>query len=798
MLIDTTRLTNVPARRSPLIGRQRELEEIRVHVLERGTRLLTLTGTGGAGKTTLALEAARSLSSDVPDGVWLIRLDPLIDPPSVAEAACSAMGLGDQAGASSAGMLTSYLALRDALLIFDNCEHVAGAAAALIDELLSNCPNLRVLATSRTPLSVANETVFAVQPLPVPDASLTDAALLAEAPAVQLFVARAAAARSGFALDAQNAASVSRICTALEGLPLALELAAARVRLLSCAEIADRLEGDIRLLRSNTTSAAARHRTLEATLDWSYALLPKTQQRLFRRLGVFSRGWNSRSLESICARLDGSSENVLEDLERLIDHSLVVAEVVRDGMRYRLLEPVRVFSLERLRAAGEEHDVSDAHTLHYLRYAASLAASGEVAHSDATGLQRIAEEYDNIERAGAWARKRGNATAALGACAGLLEIDRVRGHLLAGLRRMEAALALPGESDPTLRGSVLMAAADYARLLGEFEQATVLAREGERHFAALEYDGGISLARAILGDVAADRGDFQRARALYQEAFSLLDPDADEDLPSDSMEHRGRAWWYSNVGIIAFRQGNFEEANHFLEEGARRMRLVGGWYYGRVLAYQARLALIQANPERSGELLRQALTWLQPYRAIGETAECLELMAEVALTQDVAGRAASLLGAASALRETLGACQQPDLQLHLDQLIEPAREKVGLAAFTDAWSYGRALSYDDAIALALDANRDDIPAVTVDGGEGSFALRTLTPREREVAALVAEGLTNRQIADRLCVSEGTARTHVERILGKLGVHSRVQVATLVTEQTLPRGGKTSKQSRRNT
>lgn len=291
---DHTHLNNIPARRSPLIGRERELAEIRDHLLKRGTRLLTLTGTGGSGKTSLALEAARSVLAEFPDGAWLVRLEPLVDPSGLASSACAVLGLSDQAGELPAEALTTFLALRDAVLIFDNCEHVAEASARLIDELISACPNLRVLATSRTPLNVPDETLLPVLPLRGPEAGVTDITLLEQVPAVELLVARAAAARPGFVFSSENAAAVARICTLLDGLPLAIELAAARVRLLSCAEIAERLEGDLRLLRSNTASGSARHRTLDAALDWSYALLPDDQQRLFRRLGVFSNGWNRR------------------------------------------------------------------------------------------------------------------------------------------------------------------------------------------------------------------------------------------------------------------------------------------------------------------------------------------------------------------------------------------------------------------------------------------------------------------------------------------------------------------------
>ena len=397
--------SNLPLQLSSFVGREKELAEVRR--LLQDTRLLTLTGPGGCGKTRLAVVAANELLGRFEDGVWLVELAPLADPSLVPQAVASTLGVRERPGSSLAVALSDYLRTRKLLLILDNCEHLIDACAELAEAWLHSSPGLRVLATSREALGITGEVAWPVPSLSLPDLRrLPDLESLPRYESARLFVERTAAVRPDFTLTEQNASAVAQVCYRLDGIPLAIELAAARTKVLSVEEIAARLGDSFRLLAAGSRTAMPRQRTLHATMDWSHKLLGQKERVLFRRLSVFAGGFTLEAAESICAGEELQRDEVLELLSQLVDKSLVVAQERDGAARYRLLETVRQYGRERLEEAGEAALVREQHAGHYLAVAeeAEPELKGE---RQLAWLERLEQEHDNLRVAMAWLLWRG-------------------------------------------------------------------------------------------------------------------------------------------------------------------------------------------------------------------------------------------------------------------------------------------------------------------------------------------------------------------------------------------------------
>ena len=405
----------------------------------RSARLLTLTGPGGSGKTRLALEIAAECLGDFTDGAWLVALAPIADPALVSRAVAQALGLDDKSGQTVQRALSEHLRDKSLLLMLDNCEHLVAACAELAESLLQAAPGLRILATSREALGVTGENSYPVPALPLPDAGQTPTLeVLAQSEAVRLFVERAAAVRPVFALTEDNAAAVAQICQRLDGIPLAIELAAARTRALTADQIAARLDKRFGLLTSGSRTAPPRQQTLRGAIDWSYDLLSPAERRLLRRLSVFAGGWSLEAAEEAA----GAPE-ALDLLSQLVSKSLVLAEQ-RPGQegRFRMLETIREYAQEKLAEAGEAEAAQDQHLTYYV----ALAEEAEPelrGHGQAQWLKRLDQENDNLRAALAWAIQSGQAEPALHLAGDLGGFWNMRGYLLEGHRWLEAALSLP-------------------------------------------------------------------------------------------------------------------------------------------------------------------------------------------------------------------------------------------------------------------------------------------------------------------------------------------------------------------
>jgi non-specific serine/threonine protein kinase len=771
------RLT-LPARRTRVIGRERELADLRRRVLHGDRRLVTLTGAGGAGKTVLALETSRDVEPSMADGAWFVDLGPVRDPDAVPLVISDALGIAGQER-PPLETLADHLAPRQALLVLDNCEHLLPALATTVDALLDACPDLRLLATSRVPLRVSGESVYVVPPFDVPDSGvrIDDLERLAAVPSVELFLERAAAVDPAFQLTPATAPAVASICRRVAGLPLAIELAAAQAAILTPVEIDERL-GSMDGLAVADRPGPARQRTMQATLDWSHDLLAPPEQAVYRRLAVFAAGWTLEAAEAVCS-LGGDPSTVAASVRILIDHSLVVRDGEGERSRFRMLAPIAEDAERRLAASGELVPAGLAHAGTYLRLTTHEDERFGVDRPE--GHDRVAREHDNCLAAIRFCEANPEVPGAtmirLGMVSQLTKFWRVRGHIRLGVRIMSSTLEVvpPGSFQ---QGALLGVRADFKGVLGEYDVAEADAREAERIFAAIDHLIGVRTVIGVLATILAARGDHELALAEYRRARPLVDA-----APSDSV----LAFWHAGVGAAELELGDLAAAEQDLTLARDHFSREPSWYQGRVLANLGLVARRQGDPKRAAALLGEALDVLTRYGARVEAIACLEDVARLAIDVRDWRRAATLLGASTGLRDATAATPTARDREQLDADIDGVRARLDAGAFLAAWGRGLGMTLDQATAFAL-AAPDAPAAVTAPTAPKGSAL---TAREREIADLVALGLTNREIAERLVISPGTVRIHVERILGKLGRTSRVQVATWVVEERSHEAGAAS-------
>jgi predicted ATPase/DNA-binding CsgD family transcriptional regulator/DNA-binding XRE family transcriptional regulator len=790
---------NLPLQLTSFIGRDRELEDLPKRLAT--TRLLTVTGPGGIGKTRLALRIARSRVATFPDGVWLVELAPLSDPALVVRTVATVLGVGEQAGESILNTLVARLEPRHLLLVLDNCEHLLQACAVLVDAVLRACPKLRILATSREPLSVNGEVAWRVPSLPVPEprpaASLAD---VQQNAAVRLFVERAGAAQRRFALTARNAAAVAQICRRLDGLPLALELAAARVETLTAEQLVARLDQRFRLLTGGSRTALPKQQTLSATLDWSYELLSESERRLFERLAVFAGGWTLEAAEAVGSDDELAGEEVLELLARLVHKSLVVAEEQADGTaRYRLLETMREYAGQRLAARGPA-EVAAARGRHAVFYSAVASQLGPVAQttpSAASGdapievvRDRIEAGYDNLRAALGWWLAQGRPVEGLGLAHALGFFWLARGLYAEGRRWLEAMLAL---ADRTVRCASATAVpsrlrADALSWLGGMASA-----QGSYTQARASYEASVALWRELgdlvmLADDLALLGlnrwlaeDAAAAIAALEESLRLCRANAIPGETATTLRH---------LGMIARWQGQYERAVALLREAVAEAEAQPAGAYHRAvnvtfgLAELGRAAYLQGDSPQAETALRNAVGVIRETGLAGEClTNCLDWVGALEGAHGRPVRATQLFGAADAQWRASGAARYATDRPAYERDLATVRAALDEEAFAAAWAEGQGLSWDDAVALAENAlAKETVPPVPLPAGHPASG--PLTPRQREVAALIAQGLTNRQIGERLVVTEAAAAKHVEHILNKLGIGTRAQIAAWAVEHGL--------------
>jgi predicted ATPase/transcriptional regulator with XRE-family HTH domain len=694
---------NLPAPVTPLIGRAHEVDAVRTRLMQDSTRLVTLVGPPGIGKTRLSLAVAADVRDCFDDGVFFVALAPVNDPDLVAPAVAQVLGLKETTRQAPLDQLIDYLRDKLILLVLDNFEQIIDAAPD-VARLLSACPIVKLLVTSRIALRIRAERQFHVLPLALPDLKrLPSIGQLLLTPAIALFVDRAEAVNPNFALTNLNALAVAMICHRLNGLPLAIELIAARTALMSPPGLLERLHGDVLLRSDGLCDSDPRQRTLFNAIDWSYHSLTHDEQMLLAQLGTFVGGWTLAAAEAI------GGHAVLNDLTSLVNKSLVVRNEQAGEVRFTLLEMIREYALEQLRATGEADAARRRHADYYLSLVE--AAEPQLIRADQKHwLDRLERDHDNLRAAFDWLLDRAELGKAARVCTALRHFWVIRGHLSEGRRSVERLLsnsnALTGlTASQTVRllnaaGCLAYNQGDYAAAHSFFEDALARARSsGERYEEAFALDG--------LGAGAANQDDRTRALELAHESLALSQAIGDRWLSAVTL---------ITLGELARLTSDYDDARQLYEQSLALLRQIGDkWFIamvlnnlGQVAQYQGRLAQAQAIQVESLSLCEE----VGNYRG---AAFCLENFAGVAGLLGQCERAARLLGAAQALRAVTHTVMETGTLdcLDHDRAVNIARAGLNEAAFQAAWTAGRAMTPEEAIAYALEQTAASLPKMSV-------------------------------------------------------------------------------------
>jgi non-specific serine/threonine protein kinase len=689
------RLHNLPAPLTSFVGRQRQIAELTA--LLPTTRLLTLTGAGGCGKTRLALELAHRVHETFPDGVWLIDLAPLTEPTLVAQTVASVLDIRQAANRSLIETLSDQLRPRRTLLVLDNCEHLIASSAELAETLLRSAASLTILATSREALRIAGETMWRVPSLTLPDPedALSPEDLL-QYEAVRLLAERAAAIDSGFAMTGDNARTVADVCRRLDGIPLAIELAAARLNVLSIEQINARLDDRFRLLARAPRAPLGRQRTLEATVDWSYELLSDTERHLLRRLSSFAGGWTLDAAEQVCSGDGIDRDDVLELLSHLIDKSLVIVdEPVDGGRRYRCLETVRQYGMERLRQSGEAAAMRSRHFDFFL----DLARRAEPELTRASQLRWLAlldRENDNLRAALDWhLSSEPPGAEGLDLAISLHWYWLKRANLAEGLHWLDRAFGRSVSSSPAQQAQALMSLGSIVFFLGDFERAQALLEESARLAQPATDPATAAFALGLLTMVAMERGNFGAAATWASEAVAAARTADTPWLGALPMSY---------FAYEALYAGDIGRAGRLHEEVLALLRARGELWGIAITLYDLALVRnVQQRHEEARALCREGITIGRQFGDQRAIAWCLGMMAGAEAAEGRASRAARLRGAMEGLLASIGAGVQPSYNAWIgDRYFAAVEHELGSAAYEQTLAEGRAMSQSQAIGYAME------------------------------------------------------------------------------------------------
>jgi predicted ATPase/DNA-binding CsgD family transcriptional regulator len=768
---------NVLAELTSFVGRARELAEVRR--LLAATRVVTLAGPGGIGKSRLALRAAHRLGRYFPHGVWIVDLAELDGPDLVPYALALSMSVYDRPEDSIQDALMAHLRERRLLVVLDNCEHLLDACRELVTSLVSGCAGLRILCTSRERLGVPGEATVVLSALELPAAGeRLPVASLAEVEALRLLVDRAVAVAPDFALTEENCRAASDICRRLDGLPLAIELAAVRLASMTADDLLERLDDRFRLLAADRRARPRRGQTLRATVEWSHELLSVEERILWRRLSVFAGSFGLEAAEAVCSGAGLEREQVVDLIGRLVDRSILAMAHGRRHGRYRMLETVRLYGTERLREAGEDRELRQRHAGWY----ANLITPGDspwCGTSQADMLDLLDSEWANVEAALDFcARSRaepGSGLPMLGLqmAANLSLYWLVRGRYRIGRRHLETFLGMVPAPGVT-RAMALWALAFLAQTTGDhdvalagFEESRRVCEQtgGERELAYALF--GLGLVRLRLGEAVL--------------ASELLAVGRETMQGVDDPNGRAMGLYFSAMAMAAV--GRLADARRLALEGLHDSVRAGDTFgQGNVNTLLGIVEWLLGDPEIAEERIKEALRLQDRNGHRWGMATSLEGLAWAAGSSGRPERAALLVGASAAVWDELGNSFVPHWQAYHDGCEARARAALGEGRYRACWEEGYALSRDQAVVAALEGTVPAArPAQAVTSAEHAFEL---SARELEVARLVADGLSNPAIASALFLSVATVKTHVSHILAKLGLDSRTQLASWVAGHNL--------------
>jgi predicted ATPase/DNA-binding CsgD family transcriptional regulator len=822
---EQTSARHLPISLTPLVGREREVAAVCALLSRPEVRLVTLTGTGGVGKTRLALEVAAAADSKFADGIYFVALAPLTDQELVVSTIAQALDVQEQVSQPLLDSLKDYLQEKQLLLLLDNFEQVVKAAPA-VTELLVSAPDLKLLVTSRTALHLSGEHEFVVPPLALPDLrTLPSLDRLIQYGAIHLFVERAQAVQSDFAMTAENATAVAAICHQVDGLPLAIELAAGRSKLFSPQALLPRLKSRLKLLVGGAQDLPLRQQTLRGTIAWSYDLLEEDQKRLFRRLAVFVGGCSLEAAEAVCNAPGDLEEDVVDGVARLVDKSLLKQEAAIDGEpRLLLLETIREYALERLAASVEAEAMRREHATFFL---ALVEESFPMMNSaeQATWFRRLEADHDNLRVALRWTLEQKEVQMGL-QLAGTL----ARGfwiscnHEREGRTWLAQVLVQPGAEERTLeRAQALRGLGVLAFNQGDFPEAqrvleesvsighelgaegtfdlagalttlayvalsqgnpgdtSELAEESLRLFQELGVAWGAGLALYLLGRATLELGDPGAARPLLEESAKQFHVAGDRGFLTMLMDA---------LGLVALQQGDYAGARTHFEEALSVAR-GEPWnkkFTADALTHLGTVALRMGEYHESLSFYQQSLALNLEHGYKYGIAEDLAGLAEMASLLGQPEHAARLLGAVEALREASGIKLSPRLRAEYERTVEGIRAQLVKAVFAAAHDQGRSMTLDEVLAVQEAViGSAPLPAeqpLPAPAKSAPFYPHDLTPREVEVLKLVAVGSSNQEIADTLVISERTVNSHLVHIFNKLGVNSRAAAAAFAIRHKL--------------
>jgi non-specific serine/threonine protein kinase len=754
---------NLPTQLTSFVGRERQLAEI--GRLLTKARALTLVGAGGCGKTRLALEALAILRPAYADGTWFVDLAPVADPALIPQAVATVLGVREGWRRPLIETLADDLDEREVLLLLDGCEHLVGACAVFAERLLQSCPQLRVLATSREPLGVPGEINYRVPSLALPKLEPAPTAeTLAQSEAGRLFTDRAALADPAFRPDDRNAAIIAQICHKLDGIPLAIELAAVRVQFLSVEGIAERLTDRFRLLTGGSRTAMPRHQTLRATVDWSYELLNDAEKLVFQRLGVFSGGFSLDAAEVITREKPGES---FELLAQLVNKSLVMREDRRRGVeRYQQLDTIRDYALDRLVASGEVEQLRGRHAQYFVALAEG-AAPNLRGPDQVSWLERLEDDHDNLRAAMQWCRAMDPELASRLAVA-LGWFWYGRGSLREGRDWLQTAVAYSMRNSHR-HAMALRRLGNLEYLQGNYDAGRAHTEEALAIFEALGDIEGQASCNNNLGLYLHNSGDLTTATAVTERSLQLARQCGDQAMIGTAL---------LNLGTCALLRREPTAAEGYLAESIDIFRrLQDRRSIALVLGFQIFVALERRNHSRAREHGRESVGILRELGDHWLLAETLYRFATLAASESRPEDALRLAAASAAVLEKMGAVASPSTTRLIEPWLESARASLSPEQASAAWSEGRQMTLADAIGAAL---REGSGVTSAEPPDRSG----LTRREVEIASMVAAGMTNRQIAQKLFIAERTAEGHVERIRNKLGFRSRSQVAAWAAQKRI--------------